>query len=155
MIIAPNREIACAHGTDFTTPDFDKSIRAGSRCTPPAVIACASTASRSRLPAPAFEDRMPEIALVCPFGELDFACELRLQPDAVRQLVAREAVRPRTGSPNDGQFAEWTVGPAQRLERAQKFFDGFVGEAAPHSASEPESLFRIIVADQQRADTDA
>src|SRR5262245_31219104 len=98
---------------------------------------------------------MPQIAFIRPFGELDFTCELRLQPDAVRQLVAREAVRPRTGSPNDGQFAEWTVGSAQRLERAEKFFDGFIGEATPHSASELQSLFRIIVADQQSADTDA
>src|SRR5262245_56507243 len=98
---------------------------------------------------------MPQIALICPFGELDFAYELWLQPDAVRQLVAREAVRPRTGSPNDGQFAEWTVGSAQMLERAEKFFDGFIGEATPHSASELQSLFRIIVADQQSADSDA
>src|SRR5262245_1112881 len=94
---------------------FRRSIRAGSRCTPAAFIPCASTAHRSRLLAPAFEHRMPQIALIRPFGELDFACELRLQPDAIHQLVAREAVRPRTGSPNDGQFAEWTVGSAQRL----------------------------------------
>ena len=70
-----------------------------------------------------------------PFGKLDFAFELRLQPDTVRQLAAREAMRPRTDSPNDGQFAEWTVGSAQMLERSEQFSHGFVGEAASHSAA--------------------
>src|SRR5262245_61492765 len=101
------------------------------------------------------EHRMPQVVLVCPFGELDFTADLRLQPDTIRQLLTREAVRPRTGPPNDWQFAEWTVHSAQRFERAEKFFHGPVGEAAAHAARELQSLFRIMVADQQRPDAGA
>src|SRR5262245_57391402 len=75
-------------------------------------------------------------AAICPFREPHLARQLRLQPDAILQLVPREAVGPRAGSANghswyrverDGQnFDLYTVNLDNGMQFPRSVADGWM-----------------------------